>query len=217
MPGTTDTYDTRDRILDTAERLFADGGTARASLRQITTGAGVNLAAVHYHFGSKQGLIQAVYDRYLGPVNDERLRLLDVYEQANPAEDTALEQLVEAFVGPVLRLKQEDPVAARSVRCMIGRIYSEGGKEMLPILRHFEEVRSRFPAALRRALPHLDDAELMWRFNFLLGALLHTAGSGDLLTRMSGGLCDPADAEAAVRQLVDFTCAGLRAAPSCKE
>ncbi|MBT3342911.1 MAG: TetR/AcrR family transcriptional regulator [Gemmatimonadetes bacterium] len=217
MPISTDPQDTRERILDATERLFAEKGQARTSLRQITAAAEVNLAAVHYHFGSKQGLVEAVYDRHLGPMNRDRLRLLDLWEQSHPDGDGALEQLVEAFVGPILRLKQEDPVAARSVRCLIGRIYSQGGEEMLPVLRHFDEVRERFPAALKRSLPHLDEVEVMWRIHFLLGAMFHTAGTGHLLSQLTGGLCDPADSETALRHLVDFTCAGLRAAPSRKE
>ena len=217
MTGTKVGTDTRARILDTAERLFAETGLAATSLRQITTAAGVNLAAVHYHFGSKDGLVQAVYERHIAPVNRERLRLLDLYE-ATPSPGAAqLEQLVEALVGPVLRLKKDDPVAARSVRCLIGRIYCEPGDQMKSVLCQFDEIRERFPAAISLALPHLSRTELLWRVHFMIGATLHTTGAGQLLEQVSEGPCDLNNTEETVRQLVHFLCAGLRSASTAAE
>ena len=100
---------TTERILDTAEELFAEQGFS-TSLRNITADAGVNLAAVNYHFGSKEALIQAVFTRRLGPLNAERLRLLDAIE-AHGWNDGALESILEAFIGPALRMSH-DPKGA---------------------------------------------------------------------------------------------------------
>src|SRR6266542_3164877 len=93
---------TKDRILDTAERLFADHGYSSTSLRQIIAAAGVNLAAVHYHFGSKESLLEAVVLRRAGPVNDQRLQLLDEAERA--ADPPELERVMEAFLVPTFRV-----------------------------------------------------------------------------------------------------------------
>ena len=80
---------TKDRILDTAERLFARDGFEATSLRSITAEAGVNLAAINYHFQSKEALVQAVIGRRMGPMNDRRLALLDAYEAQAATPPTA--------------------------------------------------------------------------------------------------------------------------------
>src|SRR5437763_16807197 len=94
---------TRESLMDAAESLFAERGIPAASLRAITERATANLAAVHYHFGSKQGLVRAVFDRRLAPLNRERLTLLDRYE----AEGGGVEEVVRAFVAPIFTMADE--------------------------------------------------------------------------------------------------------------
>ncbi|MEE2658362.1 MAG: TetR/AcrR family transcriptional regulator [Candidatus Latescibacterota bacterium] len=206
----SDTKDTADRIIEAAERLFARHGIARTSLRALTDEAGVNLAAVHYHFGSKEGLVSAVYGRRVQPLNAERLRLLDECEAAAGDGPPELESLLEAFIGPALRLRQNRS-QGEPFMCLMGRIYSEPARELAPVMAQFDEVRQRFPAAFQRALPELDEVELMWRLHFLLGSLMHTAGGSHLIERMSHGRCDPADVEGTIHRLISYTGAGLRA------
>src|SRR5579871_5345079 len=95
---------TKDRILDTAERLFARDGFEATSLRAITAEAGVNLAAVNYHFQSKEALVRAVIGRRMGPVNEKRLAMLDACETAAGDGPLPLEGVLEAFVRPVLEI-----------------------------------------------------------------------------------------------------------------
>lgn len=97
------TMDTKQRILDAAEQLFAEHGFDGASLRAITGIAGVNLAAVNYHFKSKESLIQAVLARKLGPINQRRLALLDAYEADAGSKPVPLEKIVHAMIGPMVR------------------------------------------------------------------------------------------------------------------
>src|SRR5512141_961059 len=99
--------DTRTSILDAAEQEFADRGFGAASLRQIIARAGVNAAAVHYHFGSKEELISAVFERRIAALTVERLKLLDACEAQSRGGRPQLEQLVEAFIGPALRLAND--------------------------------------------------------------------------------------------------------------
>src|SRR5258708_20774530 len=110
---------TKDRILDAAERLFATQGFEATSLRAITTQAGVNLAAVNYHFQSKDALLRAVIARRIGPVNRRRLELLDAWE-ATLTRD--LHSLIEAFLTPAVELKRTN---ARTFLPLLGRIYTE--------------------------------------------------------------------------------------------
>src|SRR5437868_10883477 len=96
--------DTKQRILDVAEQLFADNGFAGTSLRRIIAAAEVNLAAVHYHFRSKESLLEAVLMRRMVPLNDERLALLNQLEQEARGEGADLEEILVAFIGPPMRL-----------------------------------------------------------------------------------------------------------------
>src|SRR2546421_12961401 len=99
--------DTKTRILDAAEVLFMEHGFEATSLRQITAAAGVNLAAVNYHFGSKEELFQAVLTRRLDPMNAERMALLDEYERDQAGEELSCEKILAAMFIPALRLSRD--------------------------------------------------------------------------------------------------------------
>jgi len=196
---------TRERILDSAEKLFSEKGFDATSLRSITTGARVNLAAVNYHFGSKDALIREVFARRLGPLNEERLRLL-----AEAGDDPDLEQVVEAFVGPALRMSRV-PRGAMFMR-LFGYAMSRRDDRILTMFtERFREVVERFTAALGGALPDLDGDEVFWRLLFMVGAMAHTMALSDKLSDLSGGRCDGSDVELTLRQLVPFLVAGMRA------
>ena len=206
---------TKEKLLEAAEALFAEHGVHRASLRAITQEAGANLAAVNYHFGSKEGLLRAVLARRLGPINRQRLELLD---QAL-AEDGAasVEQIVRAFIAPVLTMVRREPGGHAFAR-FVSRTFSEPDPELRSlILEAFEDVVQRFTAALRAALPHLAEDESYWRFLFMVGAMAHAAGFGFLTQQLSGGICDPGDAEGVIDRLTAFLVGGLEAPGALKE
>jgi len=198
---------TKDRILDAAEELFAEQGFA-TSLRAITATADANLAAVNYHFGSKDALVEAVFERRLGPLNRTRLELLDALEGGDHAPP--LEALVEAFVGPALRMS-DDPQGARFMR-LFGHALGQRDDRILRLLTgQFEVIRQRFSAAFAGALPHLDATEVIWRMIFTVGAMAHTMALSDKLPALTRGACDALDVEETVRRLVPFIAGGLRA------
>lgn len=201
--------DTRESLLDAAENLFSEHGIEAASLRQITQEAGANLAAVNYHFGSKDGLVRAVFARRLKPLKDERLRLLG--ECDLEAED-ALDQVLKAFLAPVLRMLGEHPQRACGFGRLMGRAFSEPNEEVKTIVMdEFREGIEKFLGAFRQLLPHLSEGERMWRFHFMAGAMGHTVSCTHVLEKYSGGLCRPSDPEEALGQLVTFLAAGMRA------
>lgn len=174
----TESRDTKDRILDAAEELFADHGFAASSLRAITTAADVNLAAVNYHFGSKEELLGAVLVRRMGPINAERVAILDRLEAEAGDRPVAVEALVDAMLRPafsaIAELRQH---GARFVRLM-ARTHTEPNADLRTrFLEMFTEVIERYTAAFRRALPQLDDHEVHWRLHFLVGAMAHTLAS----------------------------------------
>jgi AcrR family transcriptional regulator len=203
---------TRDTLLDAAESLFADQGIQAASLRSITKEAGANLAAVHYHFGSKEALVRAVFVRRLAPIKEERRKLLEAIDLA---DDDAVEQVVSAFLSPVLRLLQEKSEGVRNFARLMGRAISEPGSDIRSMLK--EELApelERFLTVLTALLPHLSGSEVMWRFHFMAGAMSHTAACGSLIEEVSQGLCSLSSSDEALRYLVTFLAAGLRAPAS---
>jgi len=213
MPGTSAPRpDTRDALLDAAEHLFAERGLRSASLRAITGEAGTNLAAVNYHFGSKQGLVEAVFTRRLEPLNRERLDRLAACEAAPGGP--AVECIVRAFVAPVLRMLRDRREGGAAFARLVARSFSEPSEETLRMLQSaFREVVERFAAALGAALPHLPRETVFWRIHFMAGAMAHTAAFGRLAFAMSHGLCDPEDSERMIDELAAFLAAG-HAAPA---
>jgi len=204
--------DTKTLILDAAEQAFADLGFDAASLRHIISVAGVNLAAVHYHFGSKEALIGAVFQRRIGPLNAERLQLLDATEAAAGKRPPALEKIIEALVGPALRMANDPKMGGSVVMRLFGRTLAEPSEQLQRMLgEQFGKVSQRFTRALHRALPDLPEAVLLWRFHFVIGSMAHVMACPVKLKEVTRGHCDPTDTETVVKQLVAFLSAGLRA------
>src|SRR5262245_18043741 len=198
--------DTKQRILDSAERLFAQYGFAGVSLRAIIADAKVNLAAIHYHYRSKEALFDAVILRRLEPMNRERLVLLEAYEQPT------LEQILEAFLAPAFRLSA-DPDGRRTFIRLMGRLFGEEMSFFSHVIKqHFGVVLERFTRALHAAAPELPMSEVFWRLFIIGGALGHSLRScGQNLDELHGGLCDTSDVEGILRRLVSFSAAGFRA------
>lgn len=204
--------DTRALILDAAEQEFADHGFDAASLRQIIARAGVNPAAVHYHFGSKEELISAVFERRIGSLTAERLDLLDACERECPAGPLPLEKVIEAFIAPALRLRTDPAKGGKVFMRLLGRTLAEPSPYLAMMLsRHFVEVTQRFYAAFQRALPQLPLPVLLWRFQFITGAMGNIMADPHNLKEITGGVCDPGDTERAIGELTSFLAAGLRA------
>ncbi len=164
---TTDARDTRERILDAGEMMFADQGFAGASVRAVTAAAGTNLNAVNYHFGSKEGLFRAVGRRVMGPVNEEQLRLLTDLEaeQREAGRAPSAEELIGAYASPIVDLLERDEERGRRVSRLFARVLADasGGLDRA-VLDEVEESEERYLRAFARALPHLPTEELWWRF-----------------------------------------------------
>lgn len=207
---------TKEKILDAAERFFAENGYTGTSLRMITAAADVNLAAVNYHFHSKEALIRAVYARRIGPVNVKRVAMLTEAEAAAGASPPSLEDILRAFVGPMVELPPDSP-AGVDFRRLLGRMYVEPGEKVQEFLRELmQEVGQRFIAAFHRALPDVPRVELLWRLHFSIGVIAHNLAGRYHLQMLSGGLCDPTDVNANIERVVAFLAAGLRAPSAAK-
>jgi AcrR family transcriptional regulator len=213
LPGARAPAATKARILDAAEALFMEHGFEATSLRALTGAAGVNLAAVHYHFGSKEELFEAVLTRRLDPMNQERVELLSRLEaKAAPAPLTCDRILLALFV-PALRLARDPARGGKDFLRLLGRAYADPA----PFIRQFLSEQyaamiARFKAAFGRALPHLPRRELSWRLHFIMGALSYTLAGTDALKLIAE--LNPRDStndELLLRRLAPFLLAGLTA------
>lgn len=203
------TADTKTKILDAAEKLFSEQGFVATSLREITSEAGVNLAAVNYHFQSKEALLGAVIERRVTPVNRRRIEMLDAAECRAGSGELPLADVVEAFVSPVVSGFGGAPFIA-----LLGRMYMEPSLVLKNQLRvHMQELIARFGAAFRRALPGVPMVDIAWSVHFSIGALAHTLAVPSMVELISGGRCDIHDFESLRRRLIAYICGGLNAAP----
>lgn len=203
-----DRTDTKERILDAAERLFESRGFAGTSLRAITSRAGVNVAAVHYHFGSREALLRAVLARRIEPINRARLARLAALE-ARPA--ATLEEILEAFLAPALEVLRADASTAR----LAGLILHEPADHARELVEElFGEVARRFHAALTRRLAHLEPDEVLERLRFAVGVLVHHLAGHDPLAPdagPSGPALASARSHGSLAGMVAFLAAGFRA------
>jgi AcrR family transcriptional regulator len=162
--------ETRDKILDSAERMFAEGGYAATSLRSIMSDAGVNVAAVHYYFRSKESLLEAVLSRRVEPANEERVGALEAYESSIGERGLQVDKILEAFLYPTFRMAADPDQGGYTFVRLLGRLQAES--DMLPtiIFARFGPVLLKFADALARALPELPPQELFWRSRLAMGA-----------------------------------------------
>lgn len=164
----------RQRILDTAEQLFAQDGPAAVTLRSIAAAADVNVAAVNYYFGSKEKLFEEMFLRRIIPLNEERLGRLAECVAASGG-GPSLEAIVAAYVRPALRLMEGAGPAAGAraivVQYSLGRVLAMPGvSEML--VRYYDRVREEFVAALHKAAPYLAPHEVVWRYYWMGGSVM---------------------------------------------
>lgn len=207
----SDATNTKDRLLDTAEQLFAQTGIEATSLRTITAEAGANLAAIHYHFGSKETLIQEVFARRVEPVNQERLRQLDELEAAAYPNAPSLKKIIEAFIYPVLLMNKVSEGDCRPFMRLLGRVYSESENIQKLLFSQFKETATRFLAAIQKALPHLPKIEASWRFKFMVGAMAMTVVSHAGFEEQLGSENEMQDMEAIIEKLMAFLIGGMQA------
>jgi AcrR family transcriptional regulator len=201
---------TQQRLLDAAEMVFAEKGYDGASIRCITASADVDLGAVRYHFGSKDGLFGAVMKRRLGPLCDERLRLLGEIEARYGAAPPPVEEISEAFLLPAVKLVTH-PEYGRCWTKLLGRTRIEPGAYLEPIQEIYQGILDRFLAAYARALPELPRDELAYRLYFLFGAEVNTLIDDGTLRAMGEGLPGlREDPRGVCERLIRFVSAGLK-------
>ncbi|HEY5481762.1 MAG TPA: TetR/AcrR family transcriptional regulator [Verrucomicrobiae bacterium] len=195
--------DRQTRILDAAENAIAELGFAGASLRHIVLEAQVNLATVYYYFGSKGGLMEAVLKRRFGPLRQEHLALLQQFEQAAGGRPLKVEKILEAMLLPPLRLMATASDKHHAVTRLIGRIVAEPNPETQEMVRSQRAtVRAAFLKALQRRLPRAPVPALVWRLEFVWGALAFILCNPRRIEIETHGACNPADTANLLAEMV---------------
>lgn len=203
--------DTRDRLLDAAETLFVEHGFEGTSTRMITGAARANLAAVNYHFGSKDALIQEVFRRRLVELNRQRLAALDRLEAEAGGMPVRPSGIVGAFFGTALQLAADTEHGGHTFMRLLGRTNTEPNAFIRQFLaEEYAGVLGRFLPALYRALPDVPREEILWRFHFMMGAMSYAIAGTDGL-QLFAGRFDDADPARLMPRLMSFLLGGLRA------
>lgn len=201
-------FSTKDRILGAAEELFAQHGFAGTSLRQVTSQADVNIAAVNYHFGSKENLVNEVFRRRMDEMTGARLSQLERARAEHPGE---LRPVLAALVEPALALAQDRQNGGAFVR-VIARAYAEKNDNLRKFLSdHYGHVLRAFGKAIGECVPGLSKEELYWRLDFLAGSLTYAMADFGLIKRPAG-VTEAAHRAHAAHELIHFAEAGFRAA-----
>ena len=186
-------------------------GFEGTSMRLLSGKAGVNLAAVNYHFGSKHALVEAVFRRRLDPMNTARIAELEKLEAEDRAD--SLEAFIRAFITPGLRLMEDARGGGRNFTRLLGRTYTEPNKAVRQLIgQMYAPAMQRYKAALERALPQMPREELVWRMHFMFGTLAYTLAATDTVQLIAG--CKPEDrydARLLEERLTAFLAAGLTA------
>jgi AcrR family transcriptional regulator len=202
----------RQRLIDASEQLFAEHGWNAVSIRTIVAAAGVNLAALHYHFGSKEQLLTEIFAARAKPIAEERMRLLAEIERQGGTP--SLEGILEAFLRPALTIGSDARFGGRAFVKLRARLATEPETVSRRILANaFDESSGEFLAALGRALPQIPTPDLEWRFHFMLGAMFYTMADAGRIQSLTNGRCDPGRVEDALAHIIPFLAAGFRSAP----
>ena len=201
--------DTKTKILDAAEKLFAERGFAETSLRLITSKAEVNLASVNYHFGSKKELIRAVLARYLDqfmPAASEAISLLRLRKP-----DASLTEIFSALVSPLLALEGIRSGGTRTFLQLLGRGYIESqGHLRWFITSHYGEHLSQFVTAVQASVPTIPKADIFWRLHFTLGTVVFTMGSADALMDIAAAdFNEQNNIETVIRKVIPYIASGV--------
>lgn len=199
----------RQAILDVAEALFAENGIAGTSVRSILATAGFNVAAVHYHFGSKEKLVEEVFRRRAEKIANDRVRGLR-RALADPDTTWRLERIVRAFLESGFTGGDTPEGAARFAR-LRARINTEDTELCRRLLSDcFDDSSRQFIAALGTVLPDLDEVAVAWRFHAMLGIMVYTMANPGRIQTLTDGACDPSDYVDAVDRLVPIVAAMFR-------
>jgi len=199
---------TKEKLLSATEHLLAERGFDAVSLRDITNSADVNVAAVNYHFGSKEKLFEAVQCRHINPVNEKRLELLEKATANASVPD--VREVLDAFMRTLLTMVSEHKMNERMFFKLMARCISDQPgalpEDAMPLL---EKMSKAFTAAMAAAVPGVPMDRLLWCLHYTFGVMAHTMLHADTLSELTKGACGSPDMETQLTWMIDFCHAGF--------
>lgn len=202
--------ETRDRILDSAEELFSSHGLYGVTVRNVATHAAVDTALIHYYFGTKRGLFDAVFERRAEGINAARLAAMNAYE-AECGDEVTIRGALRAFLQPILDEDRQNDPGWRNYSALVALANNskEWGGEMMS--RLFDDVIRRLIVLLKRAMPEARDEDLYWSYQMLSGSLMLLQANTGRIELLSGGVCRSDDVDAFGERLIEFASSGFEA------
>lgn len=200
---------TKQRILSAAESLFASQGFTHTSTRMITQQAGVNLAAVNYHFGSKKNLIQAVLRNYFESVMPNLDAKIDQLEKVEQPE---IIDIISCVITPLIAMDKDKPHSASVFIQLLGRGYSDSQGHLRSfILGNYGDTIARLMSLFRRSVSDVSEQELFWRLHFALGSFVFSMASSNALVEIAqADFNQYPDTEAIIERLALFVASGIQ-------
>lgn len=203
------TLSTKERILNSTEKLIAAHGFSELSIRKISQQAHTNLAAINYHFGNKQQLIDQVLERRLNNLFDIRKNMLDELNQGEPDKVCNLEQILHAFIAPALFMINDEHQGGRIFMQVLARAYAEQSEALHDLMKdRYTPIIKEFAEAIGLACPELPRETIFWRFHFIIGALTYTMGHFGA-TSVARQMPEEEYFEKSVAELIEFAKASL--------
>ena len=202
--------ETRERLLDAAEELFAHYGLYGVTVRNVSDHVGVDSALIPYYFGTKRGMFDAVFARRAATINAARMAAMDAYE-AKARGKVTVEGAIRAFLSPILENDRHEDAGWRNFSALVALANNskEWGGEMMS--RYFDGVIHRLIALLRKAMPKATPADLYWSYQMLSGSLMVIQASTGRIELLSNGECSSDDVDAFAERLVTYAAAGFKA------
>ena len=216
MPQAENDSATRQRMIKAATSLFAQSGVDGVSMRALTAAAGVNLASVNYHFGSKEALAGTVFEALSARVNKQRIAGIRqaMAAAAQSGKPLRLETIVDIFVEPYLGEGRGEEGRLLAQLILKHRLTPSDMTSRI-VRKHFDPMAKQFVEAYALACPEVKKEDCYWRYAFMVSTVVLTVtdqAKSNRVSRLSGGLVDAVSREALRTALVKFIVAGLAAA-----
>ena len=210
-PSKAKGLDLKETILDAAEGLFARHGFHGVTTRQVAAEAGVDTALIHYYFGAKRELFDAVFLRRAEILNQAREASMNAYVKAHAAAGMTVEGVIEAFIEPLLRISQDGGPGWKSYFALVAQVNNTpawGGETMA---RFFDPVVHQLVETLKTVRPQAEYRDLYWCYQFLTGSMMLSLSETGRIDSLSEGECHSNDLEAVRRRLFAYCAAGFEA------
>lgn len=205
-------YETKCRLLQTTEKLFAEHGFAGVTMRRVAKLGNTNLASAHYHFGSKESMVLEMLKSRVKPINQMRLKLLAESRNLANGKALSIKTILSALISPIGDEISKSSHSRLILAQLVARSFTEPARFIEKMHRKFfSELSEVFMTELRFTYPQVRDVDLYWNFHLAISSMLGALAQHRRLNDISKGNCNENDTQALIDRLVIFTANGFEA------